>query len=517
MTPLLLALLACGEGPPATPAPSVSSVPSGGSQPSAPAHGDGAVRGPRPAGGAPPGVGTPFHATPTFELEGGASAAPRSIVLISLDTASAQHMGPYGGPAEMANLDAVAAAGARFDQAISHFPETCLSHWSMWTGVPPEAHGNAPGARGSETTVPTVAEIAGRHGYASAAFIGGVTLTDQACGFGRGFDEMDDRFPLDPLDMRRPARDVSARAARWIRAQEGPFVAFVHYFDAHFPYTPAPPWDTRYDPHYEGDLDGSDAVLRPYRDGQETPTERDVAHIAALYQGELSELDAQLSPVLEAAGPDAIVLVTSDHGESFSHGYWFNHRAGLWDEVTRVPLLLRGPGVPAGAVVSGQVGLIDVAPTLLALAGLPRDRRMAGRDLRPMLAGGGGARAVVHSTTDPAFPDPQLAVRTETRKTILRTGGTLVYDLVQDPGETRDLGPAGVDEAGLRAAHAEALAPFVASRVPAPAPPPMDPAEAARLEALGYLVPGGPPGPPPGSSGPAHPPPRPSAGGPTPR
>ena len=183
-------------------------------------------------------------------------------------------------------------------------------------GVPPEAHGNAPGARGSETTVPTVAEIARKHGYRTGAFIGGVTLTDQACGFGRGFDPMDDTFRVDPRDMKRPASEVSARAARWIREQQGPYVAFVHYFDAHFPYTPKAPWDTRYDPDYRGALDGSDAVLRPYRDGHATPSPRDVQHIAALYQGELSELDGHLAPVLEAAGPEAVILVTADHGES---------------------------------------------------------------------------------------------------------------------------------------------------------------------------------------------------------
>ena len=493
MLPTLMIFLACAEGPTPESPPVAAAAPDG-----MPAHPAARRNAGAPGPGGPPPVGTapgPFHATPTFELEGGVAPAPRNIVLISLDTASAEHMGPYGGPAEMANLDALAAGGARFDQAISHFPETCLSHWSMWTGVPPEAHGNAPGARGSETTVPTVAEIARAHGYRTGAFIGGVTLTDQACGFGRGFDRMDDTFPVDPRDMRRPAAEVSARAARWIREQTGPYVAFVHYFDAHFPYTPSPPWDTRYDPDYSGPLDGSDAVLRPYRDGQATPSARDVAHIAALYQGELSELDGHLKPVLDAAGPDAVVLVTADHGESFSHGYWFNHRGGLWDEITRVPLILRAPGVPAGAVVERQVGLVDVAPTLLSLAGLPHDRRSAGTDLGPLLRGEGEPRPAVWSTTDPAFPGRQLARRGRGRKVILRTDGVAVHDLLADPAELRDVGAAGVDRSALEAEYAGTLAPFDAHRADAPAPPPIDPADAARLEALGYLVPGGAPPP----------------------
>ncbi len=274
-------------------------------------------------------------------------------------------------------------------------------------------------------------------------------------------------------------------------------MAFVHYFDAHFPYTPAAPWDTHYDPHYDGAIDGTDAILRPYRDGQATPSARDIEHITALYHGELSELDGHLAPVLEAAGPDAIVLVTADHGESFSHGYWFNHRGGLWDEITRVPMLLRGPGVPQGAVVAGQVGLIDVAPTLLALAGLPVDQRMSGRDLRPLMRGQVGPREVVWSTTDPHFPNRQISRRTGASKTILQGEEVRTYDLSADPLEEQDLGSDGVDPVGIRSDYASTIAAFDGARVPAPATPPIDPASAAQLEALGYLAPQGPPGPPP--------------------
>lgn len=482
VTALLLALLAgCGESVPAPEPPPEAAV--------APRRGPPASAAPRPGPprGRPPRP-APFHATPTFDLEGEADASPRSIVLISLDTVSAARLGVYGGRAETPVLSALAADGARFDQAITHFPETCLSHWSMVTGVPPEAHGNAPAHRGSQTTLPTLAEVARRHGYATGGFIGGVTLTDDSCGFGRGFDVFDDRFPLDRADMKRPGREVSQRAASWIRKQDQPYFAFLHYFDAHFPYTPAPPWDTRYDPDYQGTIDGSDAVLRPYRDGAATPSPRDVEHVLALYDGELSELDALLAPVLEAAGPDAVVLVTADHGESFAHDYWFNHRDGLWDDVVRVPLLLRGPGVPKGVTVDAQVGLVDVAPTLLSLAGLPHDRRMAGRDLVPLMSGGGEGRPTVFSTTDPWRGSPQLAQRTRDRKTILQGDASLVYDLRVDPAEG-NARSALVDIAAIRAAYAAGISPFQDLMAPAPAMPTLDPDEAARLEALGYVDP----------------------------
>jgi len=319
LVPLLALLVACATEPTAPPTdrPGPGLAPPGG-PPVAPR-------------GAPMPGHAAFRATPTFDLLPVPPVEQRSIVLVSLDTVRADRLGAYGGRAETPSLTAMAARGARFDQAVTHFPETCLSHWAMHSGVPPEAHGDAPAVSGSTYSGPTLAEIAQRSGYATAAFIGGVTLTDASCGMARGFDRYDDRFRVDRADMKRPGREVTQRAVAWMGQQQGPYFAFLHYFDAHFPYTPSPPWDTRYDPDYQGSLTGSDRDLRPYRDGDQTPTAADLAHVLALYDGELSELDALLRPVLDAAGPDALVLVTADHGESFDHDYWFSCPAiGAW-------------------------------------------------------------------------------------------------------------------------------------------------------------------------------------------
>ena len=153
-------------------------------------------------------------------------------------------------------------------------------------------------------------------------------------------------------------------------------------------------------------------------------------------------------------------------------------------------MILRGPGIPAGSVVDGQVGLIDVAPTLLSLAGLPTDRRVAGVDRSPLARGEGSPRESVWSTTDPFFPGRQLALRGSGRKVLLQSDSIAVHDLRADPSESIDLGVSGMDRAALEQEYAATLTPFRAHRVDAPAPPAIDPAEAARLEALGYLVPG---------------------------
>jgi arylsulfatase A-like enzyme len=376
-----------------------------------------------------------FHAPVNYSWNGVVSQSPRSIVLISLDTLYAGRMEIYGGRAKMSNLQSFADKATVFEQAFSHFPETALSHWTMMTSVLPEVHGNVPANGGSLYMGPTLAEIAKFHNYSTAAFIGGVTMTDQASGFGRGFDVYDDQFPFTMEDMSRDGRKVTAKARKWITEQNGPYFAFLHYFDSHFPYTPSSPWDTAYDSTYTGSLNGSDAVLRPYRDGKKKPSDRDVEHILALYDGEISELDDKLKGILSILDENTIVIITSDHGESFSHGYYFNHRAGLWDEITHVPLIIRAPGLPSGEKVSSQVGLIDLLPTVLELAGLPSDERMQGKSLVALANGQQQGREKVFSITDPWMPNPQFAVRTEEWKWISQQNSDLIYNLAKDPLE----------------------------------------------------------------------------------
>ncbi|MCK6525486.1 sulfatase [Myxococcota bacterium] len=505
----LLGLACTGAPEPSGPQGAVAERPPGQPGPPGPNGPPG-----RPGGAASP---KPHILKPTFELVGQPSETLRSVVIISLDTTRADRLAVYGGRAETPNLTAFTQAGARFDAAFTHFPETCPAHWSMMSGVPPELHGNVGANRGSLYTGPTIAEIAKQGGYATAAFIGGVTLQDVSCGFSRGFDNFDDRFDVDTDDMRRPAAEVTAAATTWMSAQTGPFFAFVHYFDAHFPYTPTAPWDTRYDPDYTGTLDGRDRSLDPYRRGDTTPSPRDVEHILALYDGELSELDASLKPLLAAIPADAVVIITADHGESFEHDYYFNHRGALWDPVIRVPLLVRAPGVPAGAVVTEQVGLIDVAPTALQLAGLPLDGRMMGRDLTALTRGEGEGRAVIVSNTDPWMSDAQESARGGGLKRLEKGGAVAVYDLSADPGEQRPL--TGRDDAlaAERAAYEAQVTPL---KVHQGAPPANaiqhSPEERAQLEALGYIPAGDgkgrPPGPPP--QGPGQGPPGPPPGPP---
>lgn len=416
----------------------------------------------------PPGpMGPPpeaFYATPSYQLEPG-SGEHHNILVVSLDTVRADSLSPWGGPVQGFPGDAVVS------NAISAFPQTCLSHWTLLSGVLPALHGNTPGNRGSLWPGPTLAELAKKEGFATGAFIGGQTLVDNQCGLSRGFDTYDDAFPFNPQDMRRHGREVIGSAQRWIRQQKGSWFAFVHLFDAHFPYTPE---SDRFDGTYRGSINGDDSVLRPYRDGDKTPSAEDITHVRALYDSEIAELSDWLKPLWNVAGEDTLVLITADHGESFEHGYWFNHKDSLRDGVMHVPLLLSGPGVESGRL-EGPMGLIDVTPTLATLAGLPLDRRMQGRPF--------GSAAPLFSITDPWDPNGthQFAERSNGQLRLSDPKGTRCFSW---PGD-EEQACVGEDHRQDYQDSVEALRPQMVEGPTSVLP--MTPEECRRLEALGYV------------------------------
>jgi len=418
--------------------------------------------------------------------ESGRSTPKRSLVLITLDTVRADHLGAYGDTAaETPALDRLAKEGVRFAQASSAVPLTLPSHSSILSGLLPLHHGlrnNGAGVLPDGT--PTLATVLSGQGWRTGAFVGSFVL-DHRFGLARGFDVYDDEIERDPqagesLEAERPGSVVMDRALAWLDGlQKGetkdtarPFFLWVHLYDAHAPYTPPSPWRER--------------------------------HPGRPYDGEIAAVDAQVGRLmadLERRGLAAstVVAVVADHGESLGEHGELTHGLLLYEPTLRVPFLLRAPGL-AARVVQTPVSLVDTAPTLAGLAGAAwpaaassTSARLApldGRDLSAALrAGGEPAPAEVYAETQ--YPavfgwSPLAALRRRDLKYIAAPRPEL-YDLARDPGEKDDLA-ARPESSQPASGFAARLAELAAGAVEAPRGNAVDAETRARLASLGYVA-----------------------------
>lgn len=319
---------------------------------------------------------------------------PPDLLLITVDTLRPDHLGIYGYDRPTSpSLDAFFADGTVFLRAYSTEANTPPSVMSILSGLPPRLHG----VRGFyQLADPDVALLPDRlpEAYQSAAFVSNIVLTDEALGIAARFDHYDDF--VDEPESKRP--DIYERSARrttdavlaWLagsRDPERPLFLWVHYIDPHGPYAAPEEAPRRF--RHEGR-----APLPPkgkIRAYQIDPQITDVLDYVDRYDEEIAYVDAQVGRLLEGyaarANIDhAFVLFTADHGESMlEHGIWFTHGYHVWEEIMRVPLMMRGPGIAPGLRRSLASG-IDVAPTLLAAAGVdvpePEDPLAGGLDLR---------------------------------------------------------------------------------------------------------------------------------------
>jgi choline-sulfatase len=394
-----------------------------------------------------------------------------NVLLVTIDTLRADRLGCYGAADALTpTLDGLAASGVRFATAVAHAPLTAPSHASILTGRTPPRHGvRDNGGFALREDVPTLAEAFRRASYRTAAFVSGFPV-DHRFGFARGFELYDDRLPHgdDPRRaayVERTAEATTAAAMRWLdeTGAARPWFLWVHYFDPHAP--------------YEAPREVADRVPgRPY-------------------DAEVAFVDMQLGALLrrvEPAGghPGTVVLVTADHGESLGEHGEETHGVFVYDATLRVPLLLAAPGLSGGRVAATVARGIDVAPTLLDLAGLPALEGAEGRSLRPAAEGR-------EMADEPAYAEslfaaihlgwaPLHAWRTATWKLVDAPRPEL-YALDADAGESRDL-------AAMRPEVVETLRrPLQATLAAAPPPAPrtVDASSAEKLRSLGYLGGGG--------------------------
>lgn len=346
--------------------------------------------------------------------ERSSGAAPgeraRTIVLISLDTLRPERLGAYGNTPDVSpNLDAFAREAVVFDDALSVAPWTLPAHMTMLTGLDPIAHGVRWSANRLSSKVETVAETLSAAGYQTAAFADG-GFVGTGWGLEDGFGSFDSKH-RDDQGRTGFARYLD-QACDWLRSSgDKPVFLFLHSFDVHAPYDECPPEvlaKFRERPTPDGEFDhelykGSHtAIAKEMR----MANYQRISELLNDYDAGVHEADLAVGRVFRTLRElgrwdDALVVVTSDHGESFyDQRLWVGHGINLTDDEISVPLIVKFPrGEGAGARIPTLVDTVDIAPTLLDGAGAPAPSVMKGSSLRELVRGGKRSRSYAFGHT----------------------------------------------------------------------------------------------------------------------
>jgi arylsulfatase A-like enzyme len=408
-------------------------------------------------------------------------ADPLNVLLIVLDGARADHVSGYGYHRPTTPfLDQVAEEGVRFSNMFATAPCTLAAHATLFTGLHSVTHGATEESRGLSGRHRLLAEHCKAAGYRTAAFCTNPTVSPET-GFGAGFDcfvtqRRASRIATTALHYGRRAsdrllrrRDSGARRTNeaffeWVAAGDAPFFAFVHYNETRLPVRPPHPYERRFVPASvaAGRMRTVNQDAFALLAGRATMEVDDYAVLGALYDGALQYVDSKVAEVaefLKARGvwDRTLLVITADHGEGLGEHGSIGHAFGLYDTELRVPLLLRcPPQVPQGFVAQDITQHIDVMPTILHIAGV--DLGGARPHGRVLLDRGRATRGPVYavaerfrpnlSTARERYPEIDMraldvrmkAIRNARHKFVWHSDeANELYDLVADPGETRNL------------------------------------------------------------------------------
>lgn len=398
-------------------------------------------------------AGAAVLAAALYLVPRGPSARP-NILLITVDTLRADRLRRGFTPA----IDALADSGVRFVNARTAVPLTLPSHATILTGTLPPVHGVRDNGLTFKPGPPTLARVLHDAGYRTGAFVGAYVL-NHAFGLADGFDIYDDRVHRNPalgaqLEAERRGQDVADAALGWLAKAQPPFFLWVHLYDPHAPYDPPAEFLAK-------------AGGRPY-------------------DGEVAYADAQVGRIVSALhdrglAASTIVALAGDHGEGLGDHGEQSHGMLLYDSTLRVPLVIVPAGAPKPETVDATVSLADLAGTLLTMAGVKPLPPMSASLLRPR---GSKPHDLYAETEYPRLAGwHPLAALTDDRWKLILSSEAELYDVSDDPAETRNLASSKSSMVDAMTRRLRELARSASPRGDAA----VGPDAAERLRALGYV------------------------------
>jgi arylsulfatase A-like enzyme len=371
-----------------------------------------------------------------------------NVLLITIDTLRADHLGMYGYDRRTSpRMDAIAAEGTVFDNAYTYWPKTRGSFAAIMSGKPAARSGYEQKRRMLHDFNVTLASALQKAQFATAAFIDNPNV-GAAVGFAQGFDRFVETWEDKTLATEADrARVITANAVRFLKdaPKQRPFFLWLHYVSPHGPYTPPPPYDTLFlDERAKGGkrLAKVDGFFGGIPARWAVPGQDRLGYYVAQYDGEIAAVDEEVGKVvgaLRVAGlkTRTLVMLTSDHGESLGeHDYYFDHGADLFDPCLRIPLVIVDPGGRAKHRTRAQASTLDIFPTILDAAKVSYPPDLEGMSLMPALSDQPIGRERLFAENDRGHKgthDPRF-------KLVSRPGAkSSLYDRASDPGETRDI------------------------------------------------------------------------------
>ncbi|MEN8161400.1 MAG: sulfatase, partial [Myxococcota bacterium] len=383
-----------------------------------------------------------------------------NIVVVALDTVGAEHLGvEVPGLGHTPNLDRLAAEGVVFDRAFSTAPWTQPAIASVFTSRMPSSHGVLRLKHVLPSAAVTLAERMRSEGYATAGFVTHHLLAKKL-GFAQGFAHWNEEHVSGHRAIN--SGELTDSVIAWLDSHPGdePFFLFVHYFDPHYAYQHHEAHDLT--SAYEGSLVPAMNIWT-LRDMRTELSPADIEYLVGLYREEIAFTDHHVGRLLEhlrRLGVDdrTVVAVVGDHGEEFMRHGWIGHTRTLYDELIRVPLILRVPGASGTRVESSPVSILDLAPTLLEVAGAEPDPDAHGISLLPSLVEAAPlpARDVLAEVSFEGKRPDAGKEKTVFLTTLIRGDLKVVHDLVTDRFTVFDRSTDPEELVDLAASHPEA-------------------------------------------------------------